>query len=53
LIKQGKRQDVAEMHLYDGQRRLAGHGTGTFIVLPDVPLSTVLGPDDPGASDRL
>lgn len=53
LIKQGKRQDVAEMHLYDGQGRLVGHGTGTFIVLPNVPLSTVLGPDDPGASERL
>ena len=39
LIKQGKRQDIAEMHLYDGQGRLIGHGVGTFVVLPDVPLS--------------
>ena len=39
LIKQGKRQDIAEMHLYDGQGHLIGHGVGTFIVLPDVPLS--------------
>ncbi len=38
LIKQGKRQDVAEMHLYDGTGRLVGHATGTFIVLPSVPL---------------
>ncbi len=39
LIKQGKRQDIAEMHLYDGQGHLIGHGVGTFVVLPDVPLS--------------
>ncbi|MDY7042216.1 MAG: PaaI family thioesterase [Chloroflexota bacterium] len=39
LLKRGKRQDVAEMHLYDGQGRLIGHGTGTFVVLPNVPLS--------------
>lgn len=34
LIKRGKRQDVAEMHLYDGDGRLVGHATGTFILLP-------------------
>jgi uncharacterized protein (TIGR00369 family) len=39
LIKQGKRQDVAEMHLYDGQDRLVGHATGTFVILPNVPLT--------------
>ena len=39
LIKHGKRQDIAEMHLYDGQGHLIGHGVGTFVVLPDVPLS--------------
>jgi uncharacterized protein (TIGR00369 family) len=38
LIKQGKRQDISEMHLYDGEGRLVGHATGTFIVLPNVPL---------------
>lgn len=38
LIKQGKRQDVAEMHLYDGGGRLVGHATGTFVLLPGVPL---------------
>ena len=32
-------QDIAEMHLYDGQGRWIGHGVGTFVVLPDVPLS--------------
>jgi uncharacterized protein (TIGR00369 family) len=53
LIKHGKRQDVAEMHLYDGEGRLVGHGTGTFIVLPNVPLSSVVGLDDPGADDSV
>jgi uncharacterized protein (TIGR00369 family) len=38
LIKTGRRQDVAEMRLYDGEERLVGHATGTFIVLPGVPL---------------
>ena len=41
LIKQGKRQDVAEMRLYDGAGRLVGHATGTFIVLPGLPLAQV------------
>jgi 1,4-dihydroxy-2-naphthoyl-CoA hydrolase len=39
LIKQGRRQDVAEMHLYDGQGRLIGHATGTFVLLPNVPMA--------------
>jgi uncharacterized protein (TIGR00369 family) len=39
LIKQGRRQDVAEMHLYDGQGRLVGHATGTFVLLPHLPLT--------------
>ena len=38
VIKQGKRQTVAEMHLYDAEGRLVGQATGTFIVLPNVPL---------------
>jgi len=42
LLKPGKRQDVAEMHLYDGQDRLVGHAMGTFIVLPDVSLTEAL-----------
>jgi acyl-coenzyme A thioesterase PaaI-like protein len=43
LIKTGKRQDVAEMRLYDGQGRLVGHATGTFIVLRGVPLELAPG----------
>lgn len=39
LIKRGRRQDVAEMHLYDREGRLVGHATGTFIILPNVSLS--------------
>ena len=39
LIKQGTRQDIAEMHLYNGQDRLVGHAVGTFIVLPRISLS--------------
>lgn len=39
LIKRGRRQDIAEMRLYDGEGRLVGHATGTFIVLPNVSLS--------------
>ncbi|MFN2154982.1 MAG: PaaI family thioesterase, partial [Anaerolineae bacterium] len=36
LIKRGRRQDIAEMRLYDGEGRLVGHATGTFILLPGV-----------------
>ena len=42
LLKPGKRQDIAEMHLYNGQDQLVGHAMGTFIVLPDISLSEVL-----------
>ncbi len=38
LIKTGKRQDVAEMSLYDAEGRLVAHATATFIILPNVPL---------------
>ena len=38
LIRRGRRQDVAEMHLYDGADRLVGHATGTFVLLPDLSL---------------
>ena len=38
LLKRGKRQAIAEMHLYDGQGRLVGHATGTFIVLRSISL---------------
>jgi uncharacterized protein (TIGR00369 family) len=37
LIKRGRRQDVAEMQVYDGEGRLVGHATGTFTILPSVP----------------
>lgn len=37
LIKPGKRQHIAEAHLYDGQGRLVGHAVGTFVVLPHIP----------------
>jgi hypothetical protein len=36
IIKAGRHQDVCQMHPYDGQGKLVGHATGTFIVLPDV-----------------
>jgi len=39
MVKSGKRQDVAEVHLYDDQDRLIGHAVGTFVVLPGVPMS--------------
>ncbi|MFN2291569.1 MAG: PaaI family thioesterase [Anaerolineae bacterium] len=41
LIKAGKRQDVVEMRLYDGEGRLVGHATGTFVILPGVALEMV------------
>jgi uncharacterized protein (TIGR00369 family) len=44
LIKHGKRQDVAEMRLYDGEGHLVGHATGTFIVLSSVPLDDMQPP---------
>jgi uncharacterized protein (TIGR00369 family) len=45
LLKRGKRQDVAEVHLYDDAGRLVGHATGTFIRLPGVPME----PQEPGS----
>ena len=39
LLKPGKRQDIVEMYLYDGQEHLVGHAIGTFVVLPDIPLA--------------
>jgi uncharacterized protein (TIGR00369 family) len=38
LLKRGKRQHVAEMHLYDEKGELVAHATGTFILLPHVSL---------------
>lgn len=48
LIKGGRRQDVAEMHLYDGRGQLVGHATGTFILLPKVSLPAAGRPEDAG-----
>ncbi len=42
MIKRGKRQDVVEMLLYDGAGELVGHGTGTMMVLPNIPLTPTL-----------
>lgn len=36
VIKQGKRQDVAEMQLFDEDGQLVGHATGTFIFIDNV-----------------
>jgi uncharacterized protein (TIGR00369 family) len=36
VIKGGRRQDVGEVHLYDGDGKLVGHAVGTFVVLPGV-----------------
>jgi len=36
IIKAGKRQTVAEAHLYDGDGNLVGHAVGTFVLLPDM-----------------
>ncbi|MFC2075343.1 PaaI family thioesterase [Bdellovibrionota bacterium] len=36
IINEGKRQFVAEMHLYDGNNQLVGHGTGTFLIVPEL-----------------
>ena len=42
VLKPGKRQDIVEMHLYDGQGQLVGHAMGTFMVLPDISLADML-----------
>lgn len=44
LIKRGKRQDVVEMHLFDGAGELVGHGTGTMMVLSHIPLDPAAEP---------
>ena len=40
----GKRQDVAEMRLFDGAGELVAHATATFTVLPNVPLAATAPP---------
>ena len=42
LLKPGKRQDIVEMHLYDGQDQLVGCATGTFVVLPNLSFAEIL-----------
>jgi len=37
VMKAGRRQDVAQMHLWDEAGELVGHATGTFLVLPHIP----------------
>jgi uncharacterized protein (TIGR00369 family) len=39
IIQGGKRQDVTEMRLYDAAGELVAHATGSFTVLPNVPLA--------------
>ncbi|MBI3944073.1 MAG: PaaI family thioesterase [Chloroflexi bacterium] len=41
LIKSGKRQDIAEMRLYDETNNLIAQATGTFIILPNVPMPEI------------
>ena len=38
MIRSGRRQDIVEAHLYDENGEPVGHGIGTFIILPSVPL---------------
>ncbi|MBI5439993.1 MAG: PaaI family thioesterase [Deltaproteobacteria bacterium] len=37
LIKGGRRQDIAESHLYDVRGELVGHAIGTFMLLSHLP----------------
>ena len=41
VIKQGSRQDIVEMYIHDDAGDLAGHATGTFMVLEDLPFDTL------------
>ncbi len=36
MRKAGKRQDIVEASIYDGEGREVGHAVGTFILLPSV-----------------
>ncbi|MBI5017265.1 MAG: PaaI family thioesterase [Deltaproteobacteria bacterium] len=47
ILKRGRRQDVGEMFLYDDADELVGHATGTFLVLPHVPMAQA-GPEGGG-----
>ncbi|MDF1556312.1 MAG: PaaI family thioesterase [Deferrisomatales bacterium] len=39
-MQSGKRQDIVEAKVFDQQGQLCGHGVGTFMVLPSVPMKT-------------
>lgn len=39
ILKIGKRQDIVEMRLYDGDGELVGHAVGTFLLLPHIPIA--------------
>jgi uncharacterized protein (TIGR00369 family) len=41
MIKAGKRQDIVEANLYDGDGQLVGHGIGTFSVLSGLELPPI------------
>jgi uncharacterized protein (TIGR00369 family) len=41
MIKAGKRQDIVEAHLYDGEDQWVGHGIGTFAVLPGIEIPPI------------
>ncbi len=49
VIKQGRRQDVVEMRLYAEGEDLVGHATGTFLVLPHIPLAPTLAGEGGGS----
>lgn len=46
MLKKGRRQDVVEMFLYDDAGELCAHATGSFVVLPHVPLAPWAGTRD-------
>jgi uncharacterized protein (TIGR00369 family) len=39
VIQGGRRQDIAEAHLYDDAERLVAHAIGTFVVLPHLSMA--------------
>lgn len=41
MLQSGRRQDIAEAHLYDGEGRLVAHAVGTFILMTNLPLTSL------------
>ena len=39
ILKAGKRQDIVEAEVTDGDGKLVAHGVGTFIILSNLPLN--------------